>query len=101
MDPLDALVLKAMKGSGGRLDGAKRDAVTAQLHASRDAIDVSVLHLGKLDLTTGSAGYVALTPVRSRVPSRSQTVNYDVRPLHPQERTDRLCVCFPTALGRC
>jgi hypothetical protein len=50
MDLLDAAVLHYANGIGGGISGETRNGAAAQLHASRDEVDVSVANLEKLEL---------------------------------------------------
>jgi Abortive infection alpha len=50
MDPLDAAVLRYANEHGGGITGQIRNEAAAELHASRDEVDVSIVNLAKLGL---------------------------------------------------
>lgn len=50
MDPLDAAVLQSAQAIGGNIRGETRNAFVAQLHVTRDEIDISIQNLQKLEL---------------------------------------------------
>jgi hypothetical protein len=58
MDPIDALLLKAIQHRGGRATNADRDSVAAEMHIPRDQLDVSIDNLKNLRvLMTTTAGF--------------------------------------------
>jgi Abortive infection alpha len=61
MDPLDALLLNALRGVGGRMTNDARNSIAAQMHVSRDQVEVSIGNLSKLGVLEQSPAGAFLT----------------------------------------
>jgi hypothetical protein len=63
MDPLDASVLQSVQAGGGGVRDETRNSIAAQLHVSRDEVDVSIANLEKLDLLSLiHSGFTGILP---------------------------------------
>jgi Abortive infection alpha len=63
MDPLDAAFLFDLQQKrGGRADGAGRNSMAADLHVTRDEIDVSWANLQRLELLTPDSHSAVMSP---------------------------------------
>lgn len=63
LDPLDAAVLQATHAGGGGIQDQTRNSLAAQLHVSRDEVDVSIANLTKLELVMQvNTSFAGLSP---------------------------------------
>ena len=63
MDPMDAVILKAAHEAGGHIDGNMRNALSSKFQLGRDAVDVSISNLNKLNLLMEAPPRMHVTPL--------------------------------------